>query len=143
MARWIAFLVAASLTLGCGKDDNDHDHDHSEGDAHSEESTDDHAGETSYDLGAAKADRFDIKVTQYGTLKAGGELVFDIELTGGTSDAVRAWIGTQDAKGSMKARIEAGHGHVEAPDPLPDGSKLWIEIESASPGMATASFELK
>ena len=110
MARWIAFLVAASLTLGCSKDD----HDHSESDAHSEESTEEHAGETSYDLGTAKADRFDIKVTQYGTLKAGGELVFDIEITGGTSDAVRAWIGTQDAKGSMKARIEEGHGHVDA-----------------------------
>ncbi len=143
MARWIAFLLAASLTLGCGKDD--HDHDHNEGAGHENEAgeEEEHAGEESHDLGAAKADRFDIKVTQYGDLKAGGELAFSIEITGGTADAVRAWIGTQDAKGSMKHRIEGGHGHVEAPDPLPDGSKLWIEIESASPGMATASFDLK
>ncbi len=142
MARWIAFLLAASLTFGCSKDDHDHDHD--EGAGHETGADEEeHVGETSHDLGTAKADRFDVKVTQYGDLKAGGELGFNIEITGGTTDAVRAWIGKQDAEGSMKSRIEGDHGHVEAPDPLPEGCKLWIEIESASPGMATASFDLR
>jgi hypothetical protein len=145
MARWIAFLLGVSLTLGCGKDD----HDAGEGAETQEEaaegSGDEHAGEESHDLGTAKADRFEVKVTQYGDLKAGGELAFSIEITGGSTDAVRAWIGTKDAKGSMKERVDGGHGHghVEAPDPLPEGCKLWIEIESASPGMAMVSFDLK
>lgn len=90
-----------------------------------------------------------------GELKAGGDVPVDVWLT--TTDgkpasatAVRFWIGTEDAKGSLKARGEVEdpakpnhwHNHVEAPNPLPDGAKLWVEVE-ASLGKTAGSFDLK
>jgi hypothetical protein len=46
---------------------------------------------------------------------------------------VRFWIGTQDAKGSIKAKAE----------PMPAGSKLLVEVEDVKGARSIASFELK
>jgi hypothetical protein len=85
-------------------------------------------------------------------VKAGGEAPIDVWVTGGPKvAAVRFWIGTEDAKGSLKAKavIENAdqpnhwHTHAEIPDPLPAGSKLWVEIEAEGGAKSVISFDLK
>ena len=62
--------------------------------------------------------------------------------------SVRFWIGTEDAKGSVKAKAEEEttenwHSHAEVPNPLPAGSKFWVEVEPPSGQSFTVSFDLK
>jgi hypothetical protein len=46
----------------------------------------------------------------------------------------------------MKAKAELEkdnwHTHAEVPDPLPAGSKLWVEVELESGSKSVAGFEL-
>jgi hypothetical protein len=55
-------------------------------------------------------------------------------VSGGEVNAVRVWVGPEDASGVMVAKgateFDYHHCHVELPDPLPEDAKLWIEIES-------------
>jgi hypothetical protein len=84
-------------------------------------------------------------------IKAGGEAPVDAYVTGtGNVTVVRFWIGVEDASGSVKARAsienaekQNWHTHVEVPNPLPEGSKLWVEVEDDSGGKNVASFDLK
>ena len=81
-------------------------------------------------------------------VRPGGEGAFDVVITGGKPKAVRFWVGTQDAKGSVKAKAEEEtpdnwHTHAEVPDPLPPGSKFWVEVEPPAGETFTASFDLK
>ncbi len=81
-------------------------------------------------------------------VKPGGEGAFDVVITGGKPKAVRFWVGTEDAKGSVKAKAEEEttdnwHTHAEVPDPLPAGSKLWVEVEPPTGETFKASFDLK
>ena len=70
--------------------------------------------------------------------------------TPATVVAVRFWIGTEDARGSVKAKADIEdpkqpnhwHTHTEVPDPLPDGSKLWVEIETDA-GKTAGFFDLQ
>jgi hypothetical protein len=86
-----------------------------------------------------------------GPLKPGGDAPIDVWVTGGPVTAVRFWIGTEDGKGAMKSRAEIEnasdpthwHTHAEVPDPIPQGGKLWVEIEGEGGGATTASFDLK
>ena len=63
---------------------------------------------------------------------------------------MRFWIGSADARGSIKARAEIEipaepnhwHTHAEVPDPLPAGGKLWVEIEDEKGVKHVASFDL-
>jgi hypothetical protein len=59
---------------------------------------------------------------------------------------VRFWIGSEDAKGSVKAKAEDEdghwHTHCEAPSPMPEGSKLWVEIEKGG-DRQVVGFDLK
>ena len=65
--------------------------------------------------------------------------------------AVRFWIGTEDAKGSVKAKADIEnpaepnrwHTHAEIPNPLPAGCKLWVEIETDTGEKVVGSFDLK
>src|SRR5687767_8693169 len=80
--------------------------------------------------------------------KPGGEGAFDLVITGGKPKAVRFWVGTEDAKGSVKARAEEEtpdnwHTHAEVPDPLPPGSKFWAEVEPPAGEKFNVSFDLK
>jgi hypothetical protein len=52
--------------------------------------------------------------------------------------AVRAWVGHENGRGSSKAKAEPRPGipgafsaHVEVPEPLPPGARLWIAIDPA------------
>lgn len=145
---------AAGNTAGAGSkghDDHAHKggdgHDHASGDAH--DHSEDHGHGPMTDLGEQPAGGFVIKASRDGGVKAGGEATFDVGVSGGTAraTAVRLWVGTQDAKGSIKARGESEkdgwHAHVEVPDPLPAGSKLWVEVETDGGEKLVVGFDLK
>ncbi len=57
----------------------------------------------------------------------------------------RAWIGSENGRGSVKAKLEAEdegfHGHLEVPAPIPADAKLWVSLDDAS-GSTTGSFAL-
>ena len=59
---------------------------------------------------------------------------FNIRITGGEVTAVREWVGPEDATGVVVVKTEIEndyhHGHVDMPDPIPAGARLWIEIET-------------
>ncbi len=86
--------------------------------------------------------------TQDAPVTPGGEGAFDVVITGGKPKAVRFWVGTEDAKGSVKAKADEEttdnwHTHAEVPAPLPAGSKFWVEVEPPTGQAFTASFDLK
>ncbi len=100
------------------------------------------------ELGEQKVGEFDVKASRDGDVKAGAELPVDIWITGGPKvSAVRFWVGVEDASGSMKAKAELEkdnwHTHGEVPSPMPEGSKLWIEIEAEGGAKTLVSFDLK
>lgn len=143
-------------------DSHSHDgHDHADGD-HSH----DHADHADHDhghghgeavsLGDQTISGYNVAATRHGDIAAGKEAAIDLAITppGNTSTstiaAVRVWIGTEDARGSIKAKADAEgaastiwHAHIETPTPLPDGARLWVEIEIQSGEKSTASFDLK
>jgi len=156
----VVALGAFAVLPGCGNagsgDDHDHDHaDHDHGD-HAGHDHDDHdhmmvadhemrmLGEQTVDGMTVKASRDDVEFT------AGGEAPIDVWVDGGDGKgvgvtAVRFWIGTEDGRGSVKAKaaIEGDHWHTHAeiPATLPEGAKLWVEIERGDE-RSTTSFDL-
>ncbi|HZW10123.1 MAG TPA: hypothetical protein VFF69_09495 [Phycisphaerales bacterium] len=160
---FLACAAAAGLALGgCGEAADDHDHggageshehgpDGTEGEAH-EEAGGDHAHEHDAagkrDLGSATVGAYTVRAAHYGAITPGEESDVDISVAGGEGApaAVRAWIGLEDGSGSMKAKAEPEganfHAHVEAPDPLPQDARLWVEIETAGGETLAGSFGL-
>jgi hypothetical protein len=162
---------AALAPLGCdakpapsaaGKADDhghDHDHDHADHDhgdhdhAHEKggdaaKTADEHSGET-VKLGTIALSGVEITVSQVGAAAAGSEAHFDLLLAFDkvSITALRAWIGTEDAKGSTKSKADVHEGtahlHAEVPSPLPADAKLWIEIEVEGQPKAKGAVELK
>lgn len=95
---------------------------------------------------------FTIKASRDGQIVAGKDAAIDVWVTapgGGPAKvaSVRFWIGTQDAKGSVKAKAELEkdnwHTHAEIPSPLPAGSQLWVEVEAEGGTKSVAGFDLK
>ena len=81
-------------------------------------------------------------------VKPGGEGAFEVVITGGKPKAVRCWVGTETAEGSVKAKADEEttgnwHTHAEVPNPLPPGSKFWVEVEPPTGEAFKASFDLK
>lgn len=109
-----------------------------------------HGGET-IDLGTQKLGEFNVRASRdKGALEPGGEAPVDVWVDGGMGQgvaAVRFWIGSQDAKGSIKAKAEVEHEkwhtHVELPMPMPADAKLWVEIEKSTGEKTSGSFDLK
>jgi hypothetical protein len=128
---------------------HDHDHDHDHGHDH------DHA--KIVNLGPANIGTFvAIAARGEGKIVAGNESAVTVSVapaagTTAKATAVRFWVGTQDAKGSLKAKGEVEdpkkpndwHEHVEIPKPLPEGSKLWVEIVDDKGVEAVGSYDLK
>jgi hypothetical protein len=88
-----------------------------------------------------------------GQVVAGKDAPIDVTVTASGDAkvvAVRFWIGTEDAAGSVKAKAEIEdpndpnrwHTHAEVPNPLPPESKLWVEIEDDKGGKSVGSFGL-
>jgi hypothetical protein len=106
------------------------------------------------ELGTATAGEFSLRAARdEGAITAGSDAPIDVWVTGGTAKVVgvRFWIGAEDAKGSIKAKAEIEfpaepnhwHTHAEIPDPMPAGSKLWVEVEDDKGGRSVTSFDLK
>ena len=98
-------------------------------------------------LGEKTVGAFKVVAEMEGAIKPGGDGGFDLAITGGEAKAVRVWVGTESAEGSVKARTDVDEGkahiHVEIPNPLPPGSKFWIEIEPVTGEAVKTSFDLK
>jgi len=161
-----ALLTAGSLSLpisgcerkapapstprpGAGAPTKSDGHDHKPGENHDHDHADEHGHGPTVQLGEQSAGGFTIKASRDGELKPGGDAPIDVRIAGGSAKviAVRFWIGSQDAKGSVKAKAEIEkdnwHTHVEVPSPLPEGSALWVELESDAGAKIVASFDLK
>jgi hypothetical protein len=158
MTKFLAASLALCLamTLGCEKkaeqakssavpaaQKDEHGHD-----AGSHEGHEHHAGEK-HDLGTTKVGDFEVAASYSGTITPGKEVDVDLTLKGerGKVAAIRAWIGTEDAKSSIKAKAapegEAYHAEVEAPEPMPAGAALWIEIETNQAQKLVGNLALK
>jgi hypothetical protein len=98
------------------------------------------------ELGNADVGGHRLTVASFGDVKAGGEAVFDVEVADGAGVVVRAWVGVESGRGSLKGKLDGEdgvfHGHVEVPDPLPSGSALWFELESADGKKSSTSFPI-
>lgn len=131
-------------------------HDHADGEhADHEHGHGDHGA--AIDLGTATVGPFGVQASRdEGAFEAGQEAAIDVTVTpaaegGPKVGAVRFWIGTEDAAGSLKARAEIEnpaepsrwHTHAEIPSPLPAGSRLWVEIEDDKGATHVGSFDLK
>ncbi|MEY4103301.1 MAG: hypothetical protein RLZZ116_347 [Planctomycetota bacterium] len=150
---------AAGSTGAAKSDGHDHKdgdgHDHKAGEKHDHKDGDDHDHKDGHghgpktELGSQSAGGMTIVAAREGGVEAGKEATFDITVTGGAGKpaAVRAWVGTQDGKGSVKGKAEAEgdgwHAHAEVPSPLPAGSKLWVEVETAKGEKHIVGFDLK
>jgi len=102
------------------------------------------------ELASTKIGAYEVRASRdAGDIKPGGDAPIDVWVDGGVGKAaaVRFWIGTQDARGSIKAKaeIEEGHWHTHTaiPDPLPSGSMLWVEIEDEKGVKVAGSFDMK
>ncbi|MBL8727028.1 MAG: hypothetical protein JNM25_01265 [Planctomycetes bacterium] len=92
---------------------------------------------TPHPLGELTLGAHTFQVIQAGDVVAGKEAAIDLEFPAGKPlpGTVRAWIGLESGQGSMKGRLgketeRIVHGHIEVPKVIPDGSKVWIEIEA-------------
>ncbi|MGD9692938.1 MAG: hypothetical protein AB7G17_04920 [Phycisphaerales bacterium] len=107
-------------------------------------------------LGTSTVGPFNVHATRdQGDIIAGKDVPIDLTITptagaAAKVTAVRFWIGTHDAKGSVKAKAaienpaepDRWHTHAEVPNPIPAGAKLWVEIEHDKGETSTGSFEL-
>ncbi len=150
----VSFYAVAMLPLaGCEGDKSAapaaaHDHDHAAADHDHAKPTDGGEHGATIELGEQDAGGFKIRASRDGDVKAGAGAAIDVWVNGGKAgNAVRFWIGTEDAKGSIKAKAEVEvdhwHTHAEVPDPLPAGSKLWVEVDAEGGAKTTVSFDLK
>lgn len=163
----LSVLAIASLPAGCekkpapsaptgGASPAQSDHAHKDGDGHNHGAAtpagsqsghgDDHAHGPTVQLGQQEVGGLTIRASRDGAVTPGKDVPIDVWVTGPKPTAVRFWIGTQDAKGSVKAKAalekDNWHSHAEVPSPLPAGSKLWVEIETAKGERLAASFDL-
>lgn len=128
----------SSSTSHSHDDDHGHSHEDGKGDhAHEEEGEHEHEHEE-IALGTFDVGGISVEAAQgHGSVEAGKEshLVVKLPYNDKGETVVRAWIGTGDRTLSSigKADYAASHDdydvHAVAPDPLPEGSKWWIEIE--------------
>ena len=165
------FIAISTLTffftlLGCTSEDHSPDTSNHETtseiptdtDTHDDKNapTAGHGGEIIH-LGNTTIGLFHVMATRdVGLIVAGKDAPIDVTVTPIPSSniaaiAVRFWIGTKDGVGSMKAKSEIEnplepnrwHTHADVPNPIPAGSKLWVEIESEKGEKVTCSFDLK
>jgi hypothetical protein len=118
------------------------------------EETHGHPAGPAIELGTATCGAFSVKATRDNfPMKPGCDSPINVWLTGGSAKivAVRFWVGLEDAKASIKARAasenpmspDQWHAHAEIPDPIPAGSKIWVEIEAEGGSKSVCSFDMK
>jgi hypothetical protein len=146
--KFLSLLAASFLFAACGKDE----HVHTPGDGHGKEAghVDDHGGGghgAMVSLGSIQLGGVAVDVELEGALEPGNELGVEISFAKDKPlvGTVRAWVGVESANGSMKGKLvkegdTALHGHLEVPKSLPEGSKIWFEVDGASAGKASIGF---
>jgi hypothetical protein len=102
------------------------------------------------ELGITQAGPYTVRITRdAGDVVPGGEVPLDVWVQAGPKNIaeMRFWIGTEDAIGSMKVLAplegENFHTHALCPDPMPAGSRVWIEVEDDRSTLHVGSIELK
>ncbi len=87
-------------------------------------------------LGKITLNGMQIEVALLGEI-SGGVANIDVEFPAGSRlpEIVRGWVGIESAVGSRKAQLQKEsatglHGHLDMPKTVPDGSQIWIEVES-------------
>lgn len=154
----LATLAALCLTIiGCGDsgvsdehahagDSHQHSddtHTHADGSSHTDHSDDSHMDEDDHahdevSLAPATIGGMTIELAQgHGAVEPGKEnhLVVKLPYSDNGATIVRAWLGTEDRTLSYvgKGEYSQSHGdyniHAVAPNPLPDNTMWWIEIE--------------
>ncbi len=109
----------------------------------------DHGADGVVQMGEQNIAGHKVKAARDGSGPLGADAPVDIWVDGGTGGmaSCRFWIGTEDAKGSVKAKadveVDHWHTHAEVPQPLPAGSKLWVELETTKGEKHVLSFELR
>ena len=144
----LSLSLALLLAAGCGghshSGDHTHSHDgesHSHGEAEAGESAAGDEEDHDHDdvpLGTVKLGELEVELRQgHGGVAAGKEshLVVKLPYSDGGATQVRAWLGTEDRTFSLvgKAEYSDGHDdydlHATAPDPLPEPTLWWVELE--------------
>lgn len=136
-STFLALLVAAGGGLAAADEHAGHAHGH--GNAHGQATA----------LGKATIGTVAVQAAIAGTIAPGADLHVELNVTPAqpAPKAVRLWIGLDSGRGSARAKAEAEgggayHAHVEVPNPLPEGSSLWISVEPAEGAAAKGSLPL-
>ena len=156
----ITALALTAFLAGCGDShqtaDQDHGtetaeihgHDHATGEGHHDHGHD----HDEVPLGTFTAGDMQIEASQsHGNVEAGkeGHLVIKLPHNDAGATVVRAWIGTEDRTLSTVGRGEyaADHNdydiHAMAPDPLPENTMWWVEVEKPDGTTAVGSIAPK
>jgi len=170
-----AMFCGIGLMVGCDKSSSSNNppaaptpppaHKEGDGHAHDGDTHDDAAkgnvqpghGGAVVELGTATIGDLTVRASRdKGEIKAGGDAPIDVWVMKSdgkpaTVTAVRFWIGTADAKGSIKAKADIEipaepnhwHTHAEVPATLTPDAKLWVEVETEKSTKAVGSFDLK
>lgn len=147
----IALLASLGLALGGCSDSSPEEahsdsaggHTHADGSTHAAHTDDAHMGEEGHEhdetaLDPATIGGMTVELAQgHGAVEAGkeGHLVVKLPYNDNGATVVRAWIGTEDrtlsfvGKGDYAPSHDDYDIHAMAPDPLPENTMWWIEIE--------------
>ncbi len=116
-----------------GHDNSSHAHSHEE------------IEKTNYELTLANVA---LEVRYRGDGVPGGVLDVSLIAVGGDKPAtIRVWVGVESGKGSRKTKVHSHgatyHAHANVPSDLPEGSKLWIEVQTINGDKESGSIELQ
>ena len=133
MTKQVLLSLPLLILVACSAKEPENAQDNNQPANHEE---DDH-GEANV-LAEIKLETFDrmIKIIQLGEIEAGKEGAVEVAFNTSKEriSTVRAWIGVESGVGSMKGKMQIEgdtmmHGHIEVPDSIPAGSKLWLTFE--------------
>jgi hypothetical protein len=102
-------------------------------------------------LGSVEIGPHTIKVASSGALVPGGAWHVELAMAPAQAKpkAIRLWVGSENGRGSVKARAasEPGHPgayntHVLIPEPLTTNSRLWIALEASDGTTTRGSLDL-
>ena len=162
----LSTALVGTLLIGCGQQEQEAStrtsatkqaaadtHTHADGSTHAAHDESDashshghsHGGEV-VSLGQKQVLGFTVKAEQEGSVNAGQEAVFLIE-TAPAAEAVRLWVGDEQATGSVRSKAEGGptsfHSHTMVPSPLAAEAQLWVEVQNAAGERGSVAFDLQ
>ena len=144
-----SYVGVAVLSAGCKDDDKSKPAPGAEAPTATAPASAEHvdAGHARLPVGESTHGNLKLVASMDAPVKPGSEGAFDVVITGGKPKAVRFWVGTETGEGSIKAKADeetpdTWHTHAEVPDPLPAGSKFWVEVEPQTGAPFKASFDL-